>query len=89
MLLDTDKLLWISDIVMLVLAWKLDSCYDTFRAEMCAALMALACNARVSLESPAAIEQNIALCEQGPAGFFKLSDGRQGQHRRLQCTGHF
>lgn len=61
--------LWAADIVMLELAWTLDRIYDFPRAQICVALKALAGNATVSLESSLAIEQSIALYEQGPAGF--------------------
>ena len=66
---DDDGALWVADIVLVELVWALDRVYARPRAQIAMALHALAGNATVRLESPAALPQAIALYAQGPADF--------------------
>lgn len=64
-----DGALWVADIVLVELVWALDRVYARPRAQIAAALEALAGNATVRLESAVAVPEAIALFAQGPADF--------------------
>lgn len=66
---DADGEFWITDVVLVELVWILDRTYGRTHAEIAKALLALAGNATVRLESPAAVAQATTLFEQGPADF--------------------
>jgi len=66
---DEDGALWVADIVLVELVWALDRVYARPREQIAAALNALAGNATLRLESPAAVRQATPLYAQGPADF--------------------
>ena len=66
---DDDDSLWIADIVLVELVCALDHSYGRPRAEIAAALRALAGNATVRIESASCLAPAIALYSASPAGF--------------------
>ncbi len=66
---DEDGALWVADIVLVELVWALDRVYGRPRAQIAAALEALAGNATVALESAAAAAEATALYAQGTVDF--------------------
>ncbi|MBE7418585.1 MAG: type II toxin-antitoxin system VapC family toxin [Ideonella sp.] len=63
------RLVWISDTVLVELAWTLSRAYGRDRADIVIALRALGDNATVSLESALQVAAAIDIFEQGPADF--------------------
>jgi predicted nucleic-acid-binding protein len=66
---DEDGALWVADIVLVELVWALDRVYARPRAQIAAAVQALAGNATVQLESAAGVREAVALYAAGPADF--------------------
>jgi predicted nucleic-acid-binding protein len=66
---DEDGALWVADIVLVELVWALDRVYARPRAQIAAAVQALAGNATVQLESAAGVREAVALYASGPADF--------------------
>lgn len=66
---DQDGSLWLSDVVVVEIAWTLARAYDRSRADIATALHALLRHATVALESTVDIRAALALYEQGPADF--------------------
>jgi len=66
---DEDGAFWVADVVLVELVWALDRVYARPRAQIAAALQALAGNATVRLESAAAVPEAVALYATGPADF--------------------
>jgi predicted nucleic-acid-binding protein len=64
-----DGSLWLSDVVLVEVSWVLSRAYERSRADIAAALRALANHATVALESTEAVREAVALYEQGPADF--------------------
>ncbi|MDZ7857062.1 type II toxin-antitoxin system VapC family toxin [Sphaerotilus sp.] len=64
-----DGSLWLSDVVVVEVAWTLARAYDRSRSDIAKALNALTHHATVALESPAEIRAALALYAQGPADF--------------------
>lgn len=65
----SDQLIWVSDTVLVEMVWTLSRVYGRTRADIVAALLALASHGTVVLESPEAVEAAIQLYERGPADF--------------------
>lgn len=66
---DQDGSLWLSDVVVVEVAWTLARAHDRSRADIATALNALLRHATVALESTADIRAALVLYEQGPADF--------------------
>jgi len=66
---EEDGAFWVADIVLVELVWALDRVYGRPRAQITAALQALASNATVKVESLLALRDAAALYSQGPADF--------------------
>lgn len=66
---DQDGSLWLSDVVVVEIAWTLARAYDRPRADIATALNALLHHATVALESAADIRAALVLYEKGPADF--------------------
>ena len=66
---DRDVQVWVSDTVLVELAWTLSRAYLRDRADVVRALRALASHATVQLESPAAVRAATDVFERGPADF--------------------
>lgn len=60
---------WISDTVLVELAWTLGKAYARERSDIVKALRALVSHATVQLESPASVRSATDLFERGPADF--------------------
>ena len=60
---------WIADTVLVELAWTLARAYERSREDIAKVMRALAGNATVALESPAALEAAMRDYEGGPADF--------------------
>lgn len=66
---DEAQSLWLSDIVLIELAWVLKRSYNNPVSEICNALRALTRNATVNIESHDCMSEALLLYEQGQAGF--------------------
>ena len=66
---DQDGSLWLSDVVVVEIAWTLARAYDRSRADIATALTALVRHATVALESATDIRAALVLYEKGPADF--------------------
>jgi predicted nucleic-acid-binding protein len=66
---DQDGSLWLSDVVVVEVAWTLARAYDRSRADIATALNALLRHATVAFESTADIRAALVLYERGPADF--------------------
>ena len=64
-----DDRAWIADTVLVEVVWTLARAYERSRADLVTALRAMATNATLMLESPAAVAQAIEAFEKGPADF--------------------
>ena len=60
---------WVSDTVLVELAWTLDRAYSRDRSDIVKALRALSSHGTVTLESPAATRSATDAFERGPADF--------------------
>ena len=66
---DEAQSLWVSDIVLIELAWVLKRSYSVSASEIHNALQALTNNSTVFIESNSYMAEALALYKQGPAGF--------------------
>lgn len=66
---DEPEAFWIADVVIAEIVWALDRSYGRSRAEIAAALNALAHHANVRLESAAAMADALAWFEEGASHF--------------------
>jgi predicted nucleic-acid-binding protein len=66
---DTAGAIWVSDVVLVELTWVLHWAAGHDRADIARVIDALAHNATVRLESPAAVRTAVRLYEAGPADF--------------------
>ncbi|MDP1691429.1 MAG: type II toxin-antitoxin system VapC family toxin [Burkholderiaceae bacterium] len=64
-----DVSIWVSDTVLVELAWTLGKAYARDRRDIVMALRALSSHATVVLESPAAVRSATDAFEQGPPDF--------------------
>ena len=66
---ENDVRVWVSDTVLVEMAWTLGRAYERDRSDIVKALRALASHATVALESPAAVRSATDAFERGPADF--------------------
>jgi predicted nucleic-acid-binding protein len=66
---ERDDRVWVSDTVLVELAWTLGRAYGRVRSDIVKTLRALASHATVALESPAAVRSATDAYELGPADF--------------------
>lgn len=66
---ENEATVWVSDTVLVELAWILGRAYARDRADIVKALRALASHATVALESPQAVRAAADAFERGPADF--------------------
>ena len=64
-----DAAFWVSDTVLVALAWTLERSYARPRADVVRCIDALLNNTTLGLESPAAVAEALALYTIGPADF--------------------
>jgi predicted nucleic-acid-binding protein len=64
-----DDQAWIADTVLVEVVWTLSRAYERSRADLVAALTAMATHGTLVLESPAAVAEAIEAFEKGPADF--------------------
>ena len=64
-----DAAFWVSDTVLVALAWTLERSYARPRADVVRCIDALLNNTTLGLESPAAVAEALALHTTGPADF--------------------